>query len=35
VEDLGKQSIAGLDTVGKRETTVIETGAIGNDSPLS
>jgi len=34
VEDLGKQSIAGLDTVGKRETTVIETGAIGNDSPL-
>lgn len=34
VEDLGKQSIAGLDTVGTRETTVIETGAIGNDSPM-
>lgn len=35
VEDLGKQSIAGVDTVGTRETTVIETGAIGNDMPMT
>jgi hypothetical protein len=34
VEDLGKQSIAGLDTVGARETAVIEAGTIGNDSPI-
>jgi hypothetical protein len=33
-EDLGKQFIAGLETVGTRETTVIEAGAIGNDSPI-
>ena len=33
-EDLGKQSLAGLDTVGTRETTVIEAGAIGNDNPI-
>jgi hypothetical protein len=34
LEDLGKQSIGGLETVGTRETTVIPTGAIGNNSPL-
>jgi hypothetical protein len=33
-ENLGKQFIAGLETVGTRETTVIEAGAIGNDSPI-
>lgn len=33
-EDLGKQVIGGLETVGTRETTVVEAGAIGNDSPL-
>jgi hypothetical protein len=33
-EDLGKQSIGRLETVGTRETTVIPTGAIGNNSPL-
>jgi hypothetical protein len=33
-EDLGKQFIAGLETVGTRETTVIEAGAIGNDSTI-
>lgn len=34
LEDLGKQSVAGLETLGTRETAVIETGAIGNDSPM-
>jgi hypothetical protein len=34
LEDLGKRSIGGLETVGTRETTVIPTGAIGNNSPL-
>ena len=34
LEDLGKQNIAGLETEGTRETTVIESGAIGNDTPL-
>jgi hypothetical protein len=33
-EDLGKQSIGGLETVGTRETTVIPAGAIGNNSPI-
>jgi len=33
-EDLGKQSIGGLETVGTRETTIIPTGTIGNNSPL-
>jgi len=34
LEDLGKQLVEGLETVGTRETTVIETGAIGNNSPI-
>jgi hypothetical protein len=34
VENLGKQSIGGLETEGTRETVVIETGAIGNNSPI-
>jgi hypothetical protein len=33
-EDLGKQSIGGLGTVGTRETTVIPAGTIGNNSPI-
>lgn len=33
-EDLGKQSIGGLETIGTRETTIIPAGAIGNNSPL-
>jgi hypothetical protein len=33
-EDLGKQFVSGLETLGTRETTVIEAGAIGNDSPI-
>ena len=34
-EDLGKQFVSGLETLGTRETTVIEAGAIGNDSPIT
>ena len=34
-EDLGKQFVSGLETLGIRETTVIEAGAIGNDSPIT
>jgi hypothetical protein len=34
LEDLGQQSIGGLETVGARETAVIETGEIGNNSPI-
>lgn len=33
-ENLGRQSIAGLEVTGTLETAVIESGAIGNDSPL-
>src|SRR5258708_5291643 len=33
-EDLGKQSVGGLETVGTRETRIIPTGTIGNNSPL-
>lgn len=33
-EDLGHDTIAGLDTVGTRETTTIAAGTIGNDRPL-
>jgi hypothetical protein len=34
-EDLGKQFVGGLETLGIRETNVIEAGAIGNDSPIT
>lgn len=34
VENLGKQTLAGLETVGTRETHVVETAAIGNDAPI-
>jgi hypothetical protein len=34
-EDLGKRNIAGLDTVGTRETTTIDAGKMGNDQPLT
>jgi hypothetical protein len=33
-QDLGKQSIGGLETVGTQETTIIPAGTIGNNSPL-
>jgi len=32
--DLGKQPVAGLETVGTRETTIIPAGTVGNNSPL-
>jgi hypothetical protein len=35
VEDLGTRNIAGIETVGRRETATIEVGAIGNDQPLT
>ena len=34
LEYLGEQSIGGLETVGVRETAVIKTDAIGNNSPI-
>lgn len=34
-EDLGHDSISGLDTVGTRETSMIAAGAVGNDQPLA
>ena len=33
-EDLGLSSAGGLDTHGYRETTTINTGAMGNDQPM-
>ena len=33
-EDLGHRNIAGIDTVGSRETTVMFSGTMGNDEPL-
>ena len=34
-EDLGHNTIEGLDSIGSRETTKIAAGVIGNDQPLS
>jgi hypothetical protein len=34
LQDLGKQSVGGVETIGTRETMVIEAGKIGNDSPI-
>jgi hypothetical protein len=34
-EDLGHDTIEGLDTIGSRDTTTIAAGAIGNDKSLS
>ncbi len=34
MESLGKRLVGGLETVGSRETVVIQTGAIGNDRPV-
>src|SRR5271156_2175761 len=33
-EDLGTRNIAGIDTVGARETTTSNAGTMGNDQPL-
>ena len=34
LRDLGRQAVGGVETVGTRETVVIEAGKIGNDSPI-
>jgi len=34
IENLGMQTIAGLETIGTRETRLVETGMIGNDGPI-
>jgi hypothetical protein len=34
LQDLGKQSVGDVETLGTRETVVIEAGKIGNDSPI-
>jgi hypothetical protein len=34
-EDLGSRNIAGMDTVGARETTTTSAGVMGNDRPLT
>jgi hypothetical protein len=34
VESLGTQMIAGLETIGTRETNLIETATIGNEAPV-
>jgi hypothetical protein len=34
VENLGTQNIAGLETIGTRETNLIETATIGNEAPI-
>jgi hypothetical protein len=34
VENLGTQMIAGLETIGTRETHLIETASIGNEAPI-
>lgn len=35
MEDLGTQNIAGVETIGRRQTTTIEAGVMGNDQPLT
>lgn len=34
-EDLGNRTIAGIETVGRRETSTIDVGVMGNDQPLT
>lgn len=34
VEGLGTQMISGLETVGSRETTLVQSGTVGNEAPL-
>ncbi len=34
-EDLGNRNIAGIETVGSRETTTMNAGTMGNDQPLT
>lgn len=35
VADLGTKRIAGVDSIGRRETNTIELGVMGNDQPLT
>jgi hypothetical protein len=35
LEDLGTKRIAGVETIGRRETNTIEVGVMGNDQPLT
>ena len=35
IEDMGTRNIAGVDTVGRRETNTIDVGVMGNDQPLT
>jgi len=35
LEDLGTQNVGGVNTIGRRRTTVIDEGVIGNDRPVS
>ncbi len=34
-EDLGSQAVDGVQALGTRQTTVIETGALGNNTPMT
>jgi hypothetical protein len=34
-EELGRRNIAGIDTVGTRQTTTLNAGVMGNDEPLT
>jgi hypothetical protein len=35
LEDLGTRTIAGVETIGRRETNTIDVGVMGNDQPLT
>jgi hypothetical protein len=35
IEDLGTRTIAGVETLGRRETIIIDVGVMGNDQPLT
>lgn len=35
IEDLGTKTIAGVETIGRRETNTIDVGVMGNDQPLT
>jgi len=34
IENLGTQNVSGLETIGTRETTLVETQTIGNEAPI-
>lgn len=35
IEDLGTRTIAGVETIGRRQTNIIDVGVMGNDQPLT